>query len=519
MAGPPGSLQQQLEAVEAQADDVDLATTEHRQVEILNTFRITLHGKTLQEVADDQTSAILFKYVTGTSVGTAVAATELIGELANIKVTENALHAVAYKFSSGILKLLPRGLTDDQGSTVLKAMEACVRCTSPRMAAPLLDGPWIGAIVRWLTGPTKLAAKLLLEAVVIQCKKGIEEDRNWVMCYRPNVVFWIQALKADVTDAAYLGLALYTVNAKDEDLAFLANHLKVGTVRLLVKAAESCYGPEGCRCKAELGHTSLHVMLVLERCRVPLKIQSLIGRKSLIACCVSVMQPQTDNATALVAATAFIKCVEAKRLRANIFLDQRPWPALVDLLARDCVLCKKAGALAIQVLLERHGGDVVIPPMLTAVDGQEGAPAGQVLAKALMAAITDRRTDKDEVTPTTLRPFYWRPLAAQGCVLHDTSVTIVAEAAKIKAAAQALVAEQVGSMLLPQMCSGKPHLVPILTRVLWRTQQHSRPTSRKTPSCSMTPNGCPPFWPAQKTCPQRFRRPLSRYLSSLSAKV
>jgi hypothetical protein len=98
MVGPSGSLYQQLEALEAQAYDVDLATTEHRRVEILKTFRGSLHGKTLKEVADDQTSAILFKYITGPSLGTAVAATELVGELMNIKITDDALHWVAFQF-------------------------------------------------------------------------------------------------------------------------------------------------------------------------------------------------------------------------------------------------------------------------------------------------------------------------------------------------------------------------------------------------------------------------------------
>jgi hypothetical protein len=332
------------------------------------------------------------------------------------------------------------------------------------MSLPLLDERNIGTIARWLKEPTRVAAKLLLEAVVIVCKKSIEGQQNFQGCNQANLIPWIQALEADVTDAACLGLAIYTIGANPEDLAFLANHLEEGTMRLLVKPAETCIDPGRCRCNAELGHTSLHAMLVLERCTDPVRIQSSFGRESLIPCCISLMNPQTDDAMALVAAHAFIKFVEVEGREANLFFSDRCLCglALVNVLGRDCVMCKNAGALAINVLLDNFGGELVIDMLTAEVDGQEGVPAGQAFAKALMAAMTFKHAKTDDLTPAALRPFKWQPSQAQRCLLHTTCVDILQEAAKVKAAAEALVAEQVGSMLLQQIGSEKLHLAPML---------------------------------------------------------
>ncbi len=468
MVGPSYSLHEQLEAWEAQAYDVDLATTEHRRVLTLEMFRRRLQGKTLEEVADDQTSTTVSRCITGTSSGTAVAATELVGELMSIKITDEALYPVAVEFVTGMVVLLRKGLTDEQGSAVLKVLDRCVRCSSPDVALCLLRGGRIGTIARWLNGATRLAAKLLLEAVVIECKKAIEGGQNFNGSDRANVIHWVQTLREGVTDAACLGLAIYTVGANPEDLAFLDGHLtllydsvSMGTMPFLVKAAESCFGLKGCGCKEELGHTGLHAMLVLERCADIVRIRGSFHKESLISCCISNMNPQTNNAMALLAAHAFIKCVEAKRSDAGIF-DQRLWPALVNLLAHDCVMCKKAGALAIQVLLKHYGADCVITPLVTEVDGPDGTIAGQAFAKALVAAVTYRHAGKDEVTPAALRPFNWQPSRAQEFHLYGTSVSILGKAAKVNAAAQALVAEQVGSMMLQQIRSGKSHLAFML---------------------------------------------------------
>jgi hypothetical protein len=324
MVGPSDRLHEQLEALEAQAFDVDLATTEHRRVLTMEMFRRRLQGKTLKEVADGRTSATLSRCIIGTSLGTAVAATELVGELMSIEITDEALQSVAIQFMIDMVVLLRKGLTDDQGSTVLKVLDGCVRCSSPDMALRLLEGDRIGTIARWLNGPTRLPAQLLLEAVVIACKKGIKGRRNFSRSHRRNVIHWVQALKEGVTDAACLGLAIYTVEANHEDLAFLNGHLTLvytsapmGTMPFLVKAAESCFNPKGCGCKEELGHTGLHAMLALERCADIVRIGGSLHRESLISCCISNMNPRTNNAMALVAAHAFIKCVEAENSNAS----------------------------------------------------------------------------------------------------------------------------------------------------------------------------------------------------------
>jgi hypothetical protein len=475
---PQRSLLEELKGLEIHPNGVDWAMKERRQIESLERLCRYMHSKTLKDVADQQTAATVLNILSGTSMATAVGVANLVGELMRTKITDPALGKVAGQFMIGIVELLRNDLTDKQGFDVLEVLRRSVKSSPPHLSELLLQDTRLATIAQWLKVPNSGAAPLI-EAIANACKESIDRRAEpFRGGNRANVLPWIQALQAGVTEAACLGLAIHTVGASDEDVAFLAKHLQSGTsppVLLLVKAAESAFAPKSYS-QPGFEHTASDAMLVMERCAAFLTMTNSFNLESFIPFCISLMELGND-AEALLAAHTFTKSVEAVGIGAGPFLSEQPWaPALVNVLGRDCVMCKNAGALAIMVLLKHLSGKLVITMLTQAVPlaGHQIAPnrnpAGKAFAKALIAAIEERHSKPDKKIPEMLRPFNWQPSAPPPCgglewSPHLTSLQILQEAATLETAARLLAAEGIASTLQDHMKHEEPHLAPLLADV------------------------------------------------------